>query len=250
MSTHVSMLAIDALAGGHLPPAEADAARAHIAGCARCREDLAAAEAAVATFTREVFSRTVDRLAPTPWWRRLGVAPLLVPVLAAAALLFWLKRPAPSGEHVDDTFDLRIKGAVTFKVFAKRGETVTAVVDGARLAPGDAIRFVASARTDRFLIVGSIDGRNNATIYFPYGAAQSGPVSATPAELPGSIVLDDAPGPERIFALFSTQPLEAAAVTQALLAVGARGADAIRSTTTLEIGAAHTATLLFEKGPR
>lgn len=245
MTTHVSMLTIDALAGGQLTGREADTARAHIATCPRCQEDLASAEAAVATFKRDVFPRTVDRLQPKPWWLR--IAPLLVPVVAAAALLLYLNRPSTPSTVADEDGDLRIKGAITFKVFAKRGDTVITVVDGAKLAAGDAIRFVASARTERYLIVGSVDGRGNATIYFPYGGAASGPITATPVELPGSIVLDDAPGPERLFALFSAQPLEATTVTRALKTLGAKGADAIRATAALDVATERQATLLFEK---
>lgn len=249
MSQHVSMLVLDALAAGQLPADEQDAARTHVAACPRCAGDLAQAEAAVSTFRREVFPRTIDaigsRVRPRPWWQRM--APLLVPVVAAAALLLWLNRKpdAPSIEETHD--DIRVKGAITFKVFAKRGDSVISVVDRAKLASGDAIRFIAAARSDRYLIVGSVDGRGKATIYFPYNGTRSAAVTSTPTELPGSIVLDDAPGPERLFALFSTEPLEAPVVTTALTALGARGADAIRAATVLDVRATHQATLAFEK---
>lgn len=245
MSQHVSMLVIDALAAGQLPAGEAETARTHITGCARCRDDLAQAEASVATFKREVFSRTVDKLTPTPWWRKL--APLLVPVVAAAVLLLWVNRksdtPSTTGED-----DIRVKGAVTFQVFAKRGDAVVVVRDREQLSPGDAIRFVAGARTERFLLVASVDGSGKATVYFPYGGTRSGAIDAAPVDLPGSIVLDRAPGPERIFALFSTAPVEAETVTRALTTLGARGGDAIRAAHALDVpGVGHQATLVFEK---
>ena len=95
MSEHVSQLTIDALAAGHLSADEARAARAHVDGCPRCRADLEAAEAACATFTRDVLPRTIGALAPRatrPWWR--VALPLVVPALAAAALLLWfIARP-------------------------------------------------------------------------------------------------------------------------------------------------------------
>ena len=66
--------------------------------------------------------------------------------------------------------------------------------------------------------------------------------------LPDSIVLDDAPGPERIFALFSDRKVEDAEVTAALAALGAAGADAIRATARLALPY-DQASVVFEKGP-
>lgn len=251
MSEHASQLTIDSLAAGHLSTVEAAAARAHVDGCARCQADLAAAQAACATFTRDVLPRTVATLAARasrPWWRI--ALPILVPVLAAAALLLWFTSRTPSRpgqEPGDDTRDIRIKGATTFHVYAKRGERVFEVRDGSRLAPGDAIRFVASSRTARYLLVASVDGAGTASVYFPFGGSRSGEVGRTRAELPGSIVLDRAPGPERIFAVFSSEPIEADVVTRALAALGSRGADAIRTTRQLPVTAADQASLVFEK---
>ena len=246
MSAHLSSLAIDALAGGHFAGEERATAQAHIDGCARCSADLELARAACATFTREVLPRTVAKLArPAPWWRRLGPA-LLVPMLAAAALAVWFVR-RPDAVVAPEP-DIQVKGAVTFQVFARRGEQVIAVHDGTRLAAGDQIRFVVGARGLGFLLIASVDGAGSTTVYYPYGGARSGPVAPTPTELPGSVVLDAAPGPERVFALFSAEPLEAAQVTRLLRSVGARGGSAIRETKTLAIPAQGQATLVFEKG--
>lgn len=248
MSEHASQLTIDALAAGHLSAADAAAARAHVDGCARCRADLEAAQAACATFTRDVLPRTLGNLAPRasrPWWRI--ALPLLVPALAAAALLVWFTSRTPTKPGEDPGDDIRIKGATTFHVYAKRGERVFEVRDGSRLAPGDAVRFVASSRTARYLLVASVDGAGKASVYFPFGGSRSGEVGSTRAELPGSIVLDRAPGPERIFAVFSSEPIEADVVTRALSALGSRGAEAIRKTRQLPVTAADQASLVFEK---
>jgi hypothetical protein len=239
--SHLSSLTIDALAGGHLEGGAAEAARAHIAACARCRGDVETAEAACAQFTREVLPRTLPTLRPQPWWRRMWPA-LVVPVFAAAALLLWIAR---SADVPEPDRDLRIKGTATFQVFAKRGDYVFAVRDAAKLAAGDSIRFVAGG--PRYLLIASVDGAGKPTVYYPYGGNRSHAIATEPAELPGSIVLDAAPGPERLFALFSDQPLEAAVVTRALGTLGARGADAIRATATLEVAAAVQISIVFEK---
>jgi hypothetical protein len=245
VSGHPSSLTIDALATGRLAEVDAAAARAHVAGCERCRGDLAAVEAACAQFTREVFPRTVDKLRPrrSPW--RL-LLPVLVPALAAAALVIWQVRRArtPTGDD-----DIRIKGAMTFQVFANRGDEVIPVRDGTQLAEGDRIRFVVGSGGPEYLLVVSIDGAGNPTVYYPYGGERSGAITQEPSELPGSIVLDAAPGPERVFALISAEPLDAAVVKRALAAIGARGAAAIRETHALELPATQ-ATVVFEKVAR
>jgi hypothetical protein len=240
--SHPSSLVIDALAAGKLAEAEAADTRSHVETCTRCRGDLAAAEAACAHFTREVFPRTVGKLQPrrTRWL----YPALLVPVFAAIALVLW------QGRHTDDPArddSVRIKGDLTFQVYANRGEEVIPVRDNTKLAAGDKIRFVVGANGPSYLLVASIDGAGNATIYYPYGGVRSGSITKEPSELPGSIVLDAAPGPERVFGLVSDEPLDAAVVKRALVALGARGADAIRSTRTLEVPVALQASVVFEK---
>lgn len=223
--SHLSMLELDAIAGGHSPP------HPHIEACERCRADLETARTACARFTRNVYPRTVDKLRPRrTWW-----PVLIVPVLAAAAFMLWL------GRDENPDADIRIKGDITFQVFAKRDAHVIQVRDGTHLRPGDQIRFVAGSTTARYLMIGSIDGAGHPTLYYPYGGPRSTAIDKVPVELPGSIVLDAAPGPERLFALFSTEPLEGADVIRALAQV-----RDIRATAALDI-APKQATVVFEK---
>jgi hypothetical protein len=132
-------------------------------------------------------------------------------------------------------------GAPTFEVYVRQGEQGTRANDGACLRPGDALRFVVRPGRSRHLLVVGIDGAGQATVYHPYGAAASGPLpqgagSDAPAlALPGSIELDAAAGPERIYALFSEVPLAAAGVREALLALHARGPGAVRAAATLPL---------------
>lgn len=218
------MLELDAIAGGHAP------AHPHIADCERCRADLETQRGACDKFSRDVYPRTVDKLRPA---RRMWWPVLLVPALAA--LVLYVAREKPRDP------DIRIKGDITFQVFAKRDANVTQVRDGTRLRPGDQIRFVAGSTTARYLMIASIDGAGHATLYYPYGGPRSVSIDKVPAELPGSIVLDAAPGPERVFALFSSEPLEGRDVIRAL-----QGVHDIRETRSLDI-AARQATVLIEK---
>jgi hypothetical protein len=243
MTEHLSQMTIDGLAARLLSDAETATARGHVASCARCRGDLETAEAACATFTREVLPRTLERLRPRPSAWRIFAPAFAVSALATVLLVVWfVRRDKPV---VDD--DLRMKGALTFQVFASRGDQVFPVRDATRLAAGDKIRFVVGAGEARYVLVASIDGAGQATIYHPYGGARSVPAPVQPTDLPGSIVLDAAPGPERVFALVSREPLDAGDVARALEELGKRGAEAIRSTPALELPDVTQASVVFEK---
>lgn len=242
--THLSAMEIDGLASGHLDVA---GGAAHVASCERCRADLDTAKAAMTQFTREVLPRTLPKLAPQRASWRKWLPAIVVPILAAAALLLWLgHKAAPT--PAPDNDDILVKGDTTFQVFAKRGASVIELRDGTKLRAGDAIRFIAEASTARYLLIGSVDGSGTASLYYPFGGPRSGAIGKTAVELPGSIVLDAAQGPERLFALFSTEPLEGDAVTRALVDLGRQGGEAIRETRTLSLpGVTSQATLLFEK---
>ena len=255
---HPSALQLDALALAALDPIEARRIADHLAGCERCLADAEAARGEREVFQREILLRSAaavaERIRPARWWRRRR-AWLLVPAALAAAALLWLARPVavvdrlPTGSAGGAI--VAVKGAASLQVFASRDGKVFAVRDGAALRPGDRIRFVVQPAGLPHLLVASIDGAGQATVYFPPGARRSGRVDpAARAELPGSIELDDAGGPERVYALFSRAPLEAGPVLDALRAVGARGADAIRNAGDLAVGADEQVSLVVEKVAR
>src|SRR5688500_15281893 len=104
---HLSSLAIDALAAGALAPEAAAEAEQHLAGCASCRAEVAAAAAVRDRFVRAVLPRTADAIAARGRRRRLlGRLPwLLAPALAAAAAGLLIARPAARPEA-----DLAVKG--------------------------------------------------------------------------------------------------------------------------------------------
>ena len=71
--------------------------------------------------------------------------------------------------------------------------------------------------------------------------------AAATHELPGSIVLDGTLGPERVYALWSREPIAAVPVVAALRAIGARGEPAIRNQRILDVRADTQASILIEK---
>jgi anti-sigma factor RsiW len=253
---HLSSFTLDALALGALPAAEAALAHAHLAGCAACTSQLEAVRASGEEFARSVLPRTLARVherAARPAWTRFLRAWTLLPVsaLAAAAVLMLVLHGsatlAPTTRAGDDS-GLAIKGGATLRVFADHESHVFQVRDGDRLAPGDRIRFVVEPAGLPYLLVASVDGKGTPSIYYPYDARVSGRLTqAITIELPGSIVLDAAPGPERLFALFSREPLDAQVVRAALAELGKRGPDAVRAARTLSTPAAAQVSLFFEK---
>jgi hypothetical protein len=233
---HVSALALDALALGALDEAEATAVRAHLAGCSACRADHEAAAALRAEFATRVLPHGLPVRRPRRWpW-------LAIPAIAAAVVLvlaLWPRAAPPPA--------LAIKGGASWQVFAHRAGQTFPVHDGTELAAGDRIRFVVVPDGAMYLIVVSVDGGGAITVYHPYGGDQSAAIEGDRIELAGSIELDDAPGPERIYALLSDRPIAADAVRSRLHDVADGGVAAIRGTRTLALPVRAQLSLVFEK---
>lgn len=245
-AAHLSAITLDALELGELTGSAADNARAHLASCERCRADAAAATALHQQFRARVLPKTLPAIEARGrrarrWTWVLGLA---APIVVAAAVLIVLRARTAEPQRPE----LGIKGTAAMQVFARHGEDVIAVRDGTRLQPGDQMRFVVQPNGAEYLLVASVDGAGKASIYFPFDGSASAPLGPSARiELPGSIVLDATAGPERIFALFSREPLSAGAVKRELAAIGARGAEAIRSVRRLDAGTAEQATVVIEK---
>lgn len=198
---------IEALSAGESTP---DATRAHVEGCPVCSGQLAALTAGRDAFLRarpaDRFVRQLDRRAaaapPSPWRRLLPALVACVPVLA---LLVLLPRSGPEDHGV--TF----KGG-QFRVVSARGGGAPELLDqDSVVRAGDALRFAYESTEPGHLLVLELDGRGVASVFHPFGGNASAPLPAQQRDfLPGSVVLDDSPGPEWIVAVFSPRPLEAA----------------------------------------
>jgi hypothetical protein len=117
-----------------------------------------------------------------------------------------------------------------------------------KLKAGDQVRFVVSHPRHRYLLIGSVDGAGRANIYFPYEGSQSADVGTRDRfEVPGSIVIDAGPGPERFFALLSREPLQTISVRRALDGVGRQGTNGIRNARSLDVGADEQTSILVDK---
>jgi hypothetical protein len=181
---HPSQLQLDAVHLGVDDPA----ARAHLAGCARCRERVRVAEIDHRYFLASVMPRHTIGRARRAWW--LGVS-----VFAMAAALVVMFVRTPTEEPV-----LGIKGAPDVQVYANQDGRVVALRDGMELRPGDRIRFVVLGAAHQPVVITSIDGADRSTVFF------DGVPHAPRYEVPGSVILDDTLGPERLYLRVGVEP--------------------------------------------
>jgi hypothetical protein len=168
-------------------------------------------------------------------------------VVAAAVLVLGLQLRAGPSAVLPGSDELGIKGGPMLQVYALRNHQVFAVPDGTVLSAGDEIRFAVMPAGATYVLIASVDGAGSTTIYFPYNGDRSAEVAPqVRTELPGSIVLDNAKGPERLFALFSRSPIAASDVRPELRKLVAAGASRLREPQVLAIPAAQVS-LIFEK---
>jgi hypothetical protein len=260
---HLTSLELDELAlGGDPIASRRSAAEAHLRACSDCRARQEEAQMLGQRFVHAIFPRTVESVSERALQRRRVsvVATAVVFAVAAACLVFFVRRAAdparenagaPRGTKVDTaediaTFEFAMKGDAALRIVAKTKTGLVEVRDGTVLAPGDAIRFIVEPAGLPYVLVVSIDGEGKATVYVPYDGAESMRVEGR-TELPGSIVLGEARGVERVFAFFSRQPIRAHVVLTQLRAIGSQGR--IAATTTLAVPADFQRSIAFDKGP-
>lgn len=223
MSAHLSREALDLLMLSALPAAEADAAKQHLGACVDCTRKWDALQADAQRFSQFVFPRTVEQVVERTkgsFFSRFKLA-VLVPMAGLAAALAVVA--STGGGQTEDDLYVGVKGDPTLEVFASRGGgDAFAVTRDVALKPEDRIRFVVNPAGGRYLLVVSRDGAGAISVYYPFGATQSAAVkSNTKAELPGAVELDATLGDERLFAIFSNEPVTASTVESALQAGGA-----------------------------
>jgi hypothetical protein len=247
---HLSSLHVELLRTGSVAADERAWMEEHLRACGRCsqmaatfeshRLDFANAHPLPASLAQQSAARATPRRAFT----RIGLG-IVLPAAAAFALFLSVRSPTPAPQRETN---VTAKGGAILGLVARREGRVFPVADGAVLKAGDHIRFVIDNVRQRYLLVGSIDGSGQVSIYFPYEGAESGGVTRGQRfEVPGSIALDGSPGPERFFALLSDDPLQTTSVRRALDAVGKKGAAGIRNVSTLDVGANEQASVLVEK---
>jgi hypothetical protein len=136
--------------------------------------------------------------AAPPWWRKWL---LVVPVLAMAVALFVVRPPAPGTPSPDEPAN-RIKGDSDLGFFVLRDDRVYPGDPDETFRAGDRLQFTYRGPHARLVLL-SVDGAGRLTLFYPE-AGEDG-VAIVPGErhvLDGSIILDDAPGPEVFVGFF------------------------------------------------
>jgi hypothetical protein len=268
-TTHPTALELDRLEMSDLPAQRAAEVGAHVSACDACRRDLEQLRSDRARFGDHVFQRSLPAVKERvrgggrpALGRRLGLwIPALAAVTAVLVVVPRLKQAPPAGTTAEQAEpDLATKGGGAALTIVARvaGKTFAVGPSTGPLAAGTEIRFVVENATLPFLMIASVDARGQATIYYPFDGRRSAPLGprsaqvggagpASRVEVPDSIVLDAAPGPERVFALLSRAPLEAAQVKRELARLGAAGPAGIRATRELPVAAEEQSSVLLEK---
>jgi hypothetical protein len=253
---HPSELELHRVALGQLPPDRQASVEAHAGDCPLCADALASLRLAHQVFEGDVHARTAGAILSRagergPRRRSVWLWLLSAPAAALVLMVGWgaLRSVGVLGP------DLRTKGpgggqAVGLEVFARRGEQVFAVSAQTPLHQGDAIRFVVRrpAALDQLLVVG-VQAAGVVTVYHPFGGTRSVALAGAAGrlEVDGSIVLDDRPGPERVFALLGRQPIDLESVRAALARLAGGGAQALRATAIVEAPVDGQASVLLER---
>jgi hypothetical protein len=173
------------------------------------RAALDSAKTRVRPFDWEVLSKHAARIDEEPVAARARPRPwlwTLVPTLVAAMALVIL---APTERSAN-----RTKGgaflipSVSYHVL--RGEEVFAQDALPTLREGDRVLFTVDPAGHDAMVLLSVDGLGHWTTYYPTSGSNPAPVAPRPQELPESIQLDDAPGPEVFVAFFGVTSVEEA----------------------------------------
>jgi hypothetical protein len=184
--------------------------QAHLSGCARCRERLEDLKHEREALYQKIPRMDLAEVRPRSLWR-----PALAAVCACLLLVFGLwffmgmeEQPtavAFKGETPTLAFRVERQG----NVFEGRPHML--------LYPGDRIRFAYSIVEDAYLILINVDNDGRVTTYYPAGTGRSLDIpKGEEVFLPGSIRLDEYIGKERIFAVFTREPIRLQVVESAV----------------------------------
>ncbi len=184
----------------------------------------------------------VNRRKARRTWLRFLVPVLLVP--ATAVMLLFVKptlNPLGHGSQAGST----VKGRLIVETYCKRGEAVYPAVDGSDFLAGDRLRFAYTQDRPGFLLIFGVDDQGRIFPYYQEPRLASVAVAAgARVFLPGSVELDSHSGWERIFAVWSEEPLTDNGVRQAVATVLSAAGGDIRHATVLDLPVEQVSLLL------
>lgn len=193
---HLSTLTLNQLRYGELDASQSAAARAHLDACERCASRLRSQQANRAAFELEPVPAAVRALRPSPpRWRWIFAA--LIPAFAAALVLFAVSAP-PELAQQDDT---RFKGAtVVLEAWLDTPQGPKLLEDGDVVAPGDVLQLRFDAGPMPWV---TFAGRDSTGAVEIYASLPSRDESGGIQRAPFGLTLDETPGLQRFYALFT-----------------------------------------------
>ncbi|MBN1335838.1 MAG: zf-HC2 domain-containing protein [Deltaproteobacteria bacterium] len=198
MTPHISTPALHRYRLGESSPAEREAIRAHLDACPRCSERLRLQEAGRAAFVLEPVPEFLR--APPPARRRH--LPWAAPFAAALAAVLVVVLFPLAGRGPTDPATLRTKGEITaMEVVAERDSGPVVLAPGARVVPGDRLQIRFDPGPYPWAAFVGRDGSGSIEV-FRILPVEPGPLRSAPFALE----LDDTPGDEQIFVVFSDTP--------------------------------------------
>ena len=242
----VSDLALDRMVAGEAST-RPDAATigAHLAQCTVCaarlvqlRAEQAREAPAAPDFARRLERRRVRR----------GFTALTQLVLVAAALLL-LVLPRWRRGNVEREKGLRPPVALDIVVRHRDGN-IAELSPGGRVQPGDAIRFRVSTTRAGHLVILGLDAAGKVSLYVAAGAEARPIEGGSDQVMPGSIVLDETLGPERVVAVVCEQRFAAASAVDAGLRQLERAERDPRRVGALGLSGCHETAVMMEKSDR
>ncbi|MCA9491454.1 MAG: hypothetical protein KC621_16090 [Myxococcales bacterium] len=198
-----SRLLLGRYASGELSPHEAAELEARLDDRARAvLAEIEAAKAQVPPLDLAALRRRADEQAPANNVRWYGLATL---ALAAVVLVMFLAFGRP-----DAGPDVRFRTGDTLQVHRLDGQHLVPYQQGLAVGSGDVLGFKVVATGHTSVVVMSVDGNGRVQVYWPEEGEVAEPIEADGLlALPGSLTLDDAPGPELFVAVFDTDVPEA-----------------------------------------
>jgi hypothetical protein len=168
------------------------------------------------------------------WWRRWALALLLPAPALAAGLVLLLGPLAPTREPPSaqqQAAGIRAKGVFAISMACSRGDQVFVPGPETVLAAGDRLRFSYTTAEEGYLTIFAVEDDGDIFPYYPERDLAGMRVApGDKVTLPSSIELDDHHGHERIFALWSPEPLNDRAIRGAVSsALAAAGGDIRRT---------------------
>lgn len=210
----ISRLELGRYAAGELEGAERERLEARLREDADAAETLREIEAARAQVRpldvaslRSRAAQLVEEPQPLPAPANTPLWQWLSPLVALAALFLLvaipLSRPvAPDGY-------IGVRGGSALKVYVLDGTELSPYDDRA-VGADDVLGFKVDARRRHTVVVLSVDGQGQVSVFWPEEGSEPEPLGEEGVvALPGSIVLDDASGPEVFVAVFDATPAEA-----------------------------------------